>query len=216
VNDNWIHKFADSQAHHLPRTHADHYPFLLTLSPLTNLKRDNFFRFETMWATHPYLQQIICNWWDGDNNIHFSIVNFQKKVTEWNYTTFGNIFCKKRKIMKRLKGIQKSSNYAYNSFLIQLEDSLIKEYNHLLWIEEEFWKLKSRVNWLNEGDANTRFFHTTTLNRRRRNRIVNVLSEEGKWIYNQNEIKISTFNYFNKLFYTSHIYSKLQKIKLNT
>ncbi|KAK4736797.1 hypothetical protein R3W88_000494 [Solanum pinnatisectum] len=121
----------------------------------------------------------------------------------WKY-----ILKKKRKIMRRLKGIQKSLNYTHNFFLTQLENELIQEYNYLLRVEEKFWRLKSRVNWLNEGDANTRFFHTTNLNRRRKNRIIALITDEREWLFNQNDIKNTTFNYFKNLFHTSQFLSK--------
>lgn len=37
-----------------------------------------------------------------------------------------------------------------------------------------------------EGDANTRFFHTTTINRRRRNKIISLTYEVGNQIKDPN------------------------------
>jgi hypothetical protein len=37
--------------------------------------------------------------------------------------------------------------------------------------EEIYWRQRSRINWLQHGDMNTRFFHHTTKDRRRRNKI---------------------------------------------
>lgn len=76
---------------------------------------------------------------------------------------------KKRTILNRLKGIQQSPNYSYSNFLQTLEKDLMKEYNDIVKQEEEYWKLKSRITWLSEGDANTKLIHITTLNRRRKN-----------------------------------------------
>lgn len=51
---------------------------------------------------------------------------------------------------------------------------LISEFNLFLKMEEDFWKLKLRINWINEGDANTKFFHTSTLIRRWENHIISL------------------------------------------
>jgi hypothetical protein len=46
--------------------------------------------------------------------------------------------------------------------------------------EEILWKQKSRINWLKEGDKNTKFFHNALLQRRIKNRIASlILSAEG-------------------------------------
>ncbi|CAN6702186.1 unnamed protein product [Malus baccata var. baccata] len=43
---------------------------------------------------------------------------------------------------------------------------------------------RSRVNWLCEGDANTQFFHHSTLQRRQRNKVFTIKDEEGNWVEN--------------------------------
>lgn len=73
-------------------------------------------------------------------------------------------------------------------------------------MEEELWKLKSWVNWLNDGDQNTCFFHITTLNHRRRNNIIAL--EDRSWEHNVEHILTKIYAYFNNLFQTSTTHSR--------
>lgn len=45
--------------------------------------------------------------------------------------------------------------------------------------EEDFWKKKCRINWLKKGDRNTKFFHATIAERRKRNRLDRIRNEAG-------------------------------------
>ncbi|XP_019094825.1 PREDICTED: uncharacterized protein LOC104757764 isoform X6 [Camelina sativa] len=47
-------------------------------------------------------------------------------------------------------------------------------------MEEEYWKTKSRIQWLQAGDRNTNFFHTKTKQRRNHNRITALADAHGK------------------------------------
>lgn len=62
--------------------------------------------------------------------------------------------------------------------------------------------MKSRINWLNEGDANTKFFHQSTLNRRRCNHITAIQDPAGNWCYDIPTIKSTFINFFCTLFTT--------------
>jgi hypothetical protein len=43
--------------------------------------------------------------------------------------------------------------------------------------EEILWRQKSRVQWLKEGEKNTKFFHRTMIHRRHINRITHLEDE---------------------------------------
>ena len=49
--------------------------------------------------------------------------------------------------------------------------------------------LKSRVNWMIQGDRNTVFYHILTLVRRKRNQIIAIKNAVEEWIYEENDIK---------------------------
>ncbi|XP_075669886.1 uncharacterized protein LOC142639621 [Castanea sativa] len=85
-----------------------------------------------------------------------------KKAKEWNKNQFGNIFTRKRNLMSRLNGIQRALALRPSDFLVKLDDELLRELDLVLRQEEELWALKSRVNWMIQGDRNTNFYHVST------------------------------------------------------
>lgn len=80
-------------------------------------------------------------------------------------------------------------------------------------MEEDFWKLRSRVNWLNEEEKNSKFFHICATNNRRINKIVFFKDLEGNWIDDPLKIMEHTLSYFEQVFTTSHCYSNWSSIK---
>ena len=58
---------------------------------------------------------------------------------------------------------------------------------------------KSRINWLKEGDKNTRFFHQAIQKRRARNKITH-LNQDGQVITSPNGIKQILTDHFSSLF----------------
>ncbi|KAH9716124.1 reverse transcriptase domain-containing protein [Citrus sinensis] len=61
---------------------------------------------------------------------------------------------------------------------------------------------KSKRDWVLFGDRNTAYFHQKTLTRRRYNRIDAVKAEDGRWLYDMEDIKQQATDFFSKL-YTS-------------
>lgn len=79
-------------------------------------------------------------------------------------------------------------------------EALTKEIEMAWDREEKFWWQRSLVNWLQSRDRNTRFFHTSTLQRRARNKVIRLRGRDGVWLENEGEIGKEFTDFYNKLF----------------
>jgi hypothetical protein len=126
-----------------------------------------------------------------------------KKVQDhsivFNKEVFGNIFRNKRAIEARLKGVHQQLDIYQTSDLILFERQLQQDYNVLLAQEEMLWYQKSRENWVKYGNRNTKFFHTQSVIRRRRNKISG-LNIEGVWCTDVETLKREASKFFKQLF----------------
>ncbi|KAL0007752.1 hypothetical protein SO802_009254 [Lithocarpus litseifolius] len=81
--------------------------------------------------------------------------------------------------------------------------------------EEEIWAMKSRVNWMIQGDRNTAFYHVSTLVRQKGNKILAIKDNVGEWIFEENDIKGFIRAGFGELYTTSPV-SALRGSPLST
>ncbi|OMO91594.1 hypothetical protein CCACVL1_07070 [Corchorus capsularis] len=106
--------------------------------------------------------------WDAHPFCFDTVVQkFIALVKNWNKNTFGNVFHNLKRIQARLLGIQKEISDNPSQFLLDLDRELNRELADILRKVESLWAMKFRVDWLLEGDNNTKFFHKTTIARRR-------------------------------------------------
>ncbi|KAF3668653.1 hypothetical protein FXO38_07989 [Capsicum annuum] len=203
ANTSWIKCFPEVIITHLPRTKFDHCPLLLTLTPNNQGSNPKPFRFEPMWCNHHTFQDLVHENFSPDISLFQAINSFQRNATLWNHTVFGNLFKKLRTISARLDGLQKSNHYHSSTFLHKLENDPLYEYEALLKCEEDFWKIKSKISWLIDGDANTAFFHASTLQRRRKNKITELVDDVGQVVRGEEPLTNLIMHHFTKLFTTS-------------
>ena len=205
ANPTWRSLFPEAFVSHLTRTHSDHCPLLLSLDLPAQDFRPRPFRFEKMWLSHPSFPTVVHNAWEEFENVYTrAAILFTDRVTAWNRDTFGNLFHRKKRVLARLSGAQKALASNPTPFLWNLERDLLAEYNSILDQEQEFWALKSRVNWLIDGDRNNKFFHISTLVRRRRNKILSLKDGSGCWCSQAHEVEDMVQLFFKNLFQTSH------------
>jgi len=65
--------------------------------------------------------------------------------------------------------------------------------------EEIPWKKKSRVQWLKEGDWNTKFFHNSLLQIRNQNMITSIIQSSGEIIDSTEDIEKELVNHFKQI-----------------
>jgi hypothetical protein len=78
------------------------------------------------------------------------------------------------------------------------------ELGNLLNKEKILWRSKSRETWLTCKDLNTKYFHTSTLIRRRANAINFLKLDSGIWVSSRADIGGSFTSHFTKLFTSSN------------
>lgn len=71
--------------------------------------------------------------------------------------------------------IENPSSHSKN--IMELQDDI----NLLLEQEVVFWRQRSRVSWLKEGDKNTKKFHAQCNQRRKTNLIRGLRDDDGVW-----------------------------------
>ncbi|XP_043720986.1 uncharacterized protein LOC122668491 [Telopea speciosissima] len=66
--------------------------------------------------------------------------------------------------------------------------------------EEMFWRQKSRVTWLKEGDRNTKLFHVTATVKRRIATVSTIRMGNGVWTSEPKEVKAEAVRHFSNIF----------------
>ena len=102
----------------------------------------------------------------------------------------------KRKLEKEFMMAQTNLNSRNCITEKQIKKELenLEEQKHVMWMQ------KSRVNWIIQGDRNTKFYHTVTVRRRMRNRIPCIWNGQSLWVHKQKDIAEAFYNHFKGIF----------------
>lgn len=129
-----------------------------------------------------------------------ALSNVKKESIKFNKDVFGNIFANKRRLESRLLGIQRVLERVDSAYLTKLQKELSAKYEHTLFQEKALWFQKSREQWIRLGGRDTRFFHTQTFAKRKRNKVHSLNLPFGIWCTDPDILQVETVNYFKNLF----------------
>ncbi|XP_023881791.1 uncharacterized protein LOC111994165 [Quercus suber] len=110
------------------------------------------FKFQEFWLFDTSFPNVISRSWNRGGDLAECINTFSKDASEWNKTHFGNVHHKKRRVITIIYGVQKALVVHPSTDLINLEKQLHQELDLLLDQERNLWALKSRINWMIQGE----------------------------------------------------------------
>ncbi|KAL6176931.1 hypothetical protein ACLB2K_053563 [Fragaria x ananassa] len=115
----------------------------------------------------------------------------EANCVRWSRDTIGNI---PRQINRMTSELQSLPFDSTNSEVVERRISVVAELQKLMW------RQKSRIDWLSEGDQNTKFFHGYAKARGRRNRVGRIMNAAGEWQETSEGIKEAFISYFQNIF----------------
>lgn len=182
----------------LPQRNYDHNPLLSSYDKFRSSRAKNF-HFQAAWMSHPDYEALVQNTWSNSkSNAMLKLDRIRDQSLTFNKKVFGNIFRRKKHLEGRIRGVHRQLDLFLSSDLIKLE-RLQAQYNEVLAQEGLLWYQKSRENCVKFGNKNSKFFHTQSVIRGRRNKIVG-LTINDTWCSNEDMLKSEALSFFKKLF----------------
>ncbi|XP_057249329.1 uncharacterized protein LOC130590789 [Beta vulgaris subsp. vulgaris] len=100
---------------------------------------------------------------------------------------------------KAWSSVQESGDYDSNAEAQLTVKGLLNDLNHWSHVEESILHQKSRINWLQKGDANTKLFFTATKARHGQNRIELIIADDGRIVKDAGAIREEILDFYKKL-----------------
>jgi hypothetical protein len=190
---------------------SDHAPILLKLDS-TNHPKALSFKFNPHWLLDPDYNSLVQELWMSPKFLQEDDIQrrVNRKLKDLKSLTKGwvkRVRARELVVMQNLESdikvlIQKIVD---GSLIMEEEVTLIHlelERNKILKVHEDYWRLKSRVVWLQSGDLNTQLFHQYASHRRINKHLWEIRDNSGNVHKGQEEILKEMKNHC-KVFYNS-------------
>ncbi|PNY11621.1 cysteine-rich receptor-like protein kinase, partial [Trifolium pratense] len=183
---------------------SDHCPIWLLCSTFNWGPKP--FKVNNCWLEHPGFKLFVEKIWE---KLHISgkkafvikekLKRLKEELRGWNREIFGILDLNIEKMVKELNEVEEIVGTDGENLVVGDKTGVNRKFWEQLHYKESLIKQKSRMKWIREGDSNTRFFHLSLKNRRRRNQLL-VLKKGDDWIQGVDNIKMQAKNHFSRNF----------------
>ncbi|KAL9831018.1 putative RNA-directed DNA polymerase [Arabidopsis thaliana] len=137
--------------------------------------------------------------WRMDNNYWCSEMGRIWLCRRLNREGFGNLQQRTSEALAALEDIQSQLLSLPSDSLFRQEHMARKKWDFFAVALESFYRQKSRIRWLKEGDANTRFFRRAFLAHQARNLIKQLRGDNDILVVNVDQVKDMIVAYYSHL-----------------
>ncbi|KAK1305217.1 hypothetical protein QJS10_CPB11g00977 [Acorus calamus] len=126
------------------------------------------------------------------------LCHLQEPLRQWNRRVIGDLPSRVAQAHAQVQLLTQQDQGAVNgtTYSSQLETTLLN-FAELQGQLEAFWAQRARLQWVHEGDRNSKFFHAKVQRRRLRNHIDEIQTLQGHRIGSPEEIRRYTKDYFS-------------------
>ncbi|XP_019234077.1 PREDICTED: uncharacterized protein LOC109214595 [Nicotiana attenuata] len=187
VNSCSLFDLGYKEVEHLIRTGSDHAPVYMNCGEEA-MKFIKPFKFLNFWTKHETFKDVVKQNWIADF-IGDPFLMFKQKLkrvkialSKWSRLAYGDIFKKlaiREDVVRIKEMLFEEDPSVENRIELQQAQAELKK---CLSIEEQCWKQKAGMNWFEEGDRNTRFFHNHVNGKRQKLQLKRIQNNDGVWI----------------------------------
>lgn len=201
----WCSLFPLATVQHLSAVKSDHSPILLMNSMEAHNQRianAQPFRYECMWERHDDFNRVLEEAWGSSQantarDITEKLQAIAASLSGWGTSTFGAVRQDLRALRKGLLELRSVTPRVGPSYEeIKVEQRIIE----LRFREEVMWRQRAHVQWMLEGDRNTRFFQQKASNRRKKNRVDRLVRADETICEDLATVEHMTVEYYEHLY----------------
>ncbi|XP_016173411.1 uncharacterized protein LOC107615910 [Arachis ipaensis] len=199
----WKLKFPNAVVHRLTESGSDHAPILMETEPQSWHSKRRF-KYQERWCGEEDVKRIVSEVWRMEvvGSAMFSLAQKLKvcrhRLVQWQKTHKANSRKEIEDLQAKIEELRVAGINGGEE-VTSLEEKLELAYLK----EESYWREKSRIKWLKEGDQNTRFFHQKFQSRMRRNRIWRLVGRDNEIASKPEDIAKVAEDYFCDIFTSS-------------
>ncbi|XP_020881895.1 uncharacterized protein LOC110228556 [Arabidopsis lyrata subsp. lyrata] len=204
-NGAWFSSFSSAVAVFDPPGDSDHSPCFITLVNHPDHSKKPFKYFSFLASHHSFLSCLTSAWEEetlcGSKMFMLGerLKHAKKACRKLNRQGFGNLQQRTQDALSHLEDIQSQLLSIPSDSLFRQEHVARKKWNFFADALESFFRQKSRIKWLKDGDANTRFFHMAVIAHRAKNLIKFLRGDDDSKVDNVQQIKDMIITYYTHL-----------------
>ncbi|XP_020671696.2 uncharacterized protein LOC110091790 [Dendrobium catenatum] len=171
---------------------------------LERLDRNGMLKFEDVWISYKASSFIIARVWRKEyQGSDMEILNKKckkalKELFYWSKARIRDFSLEKEKLKEEISQIHEeeaSVGWLTEEKLWMLR-SKVKELNLVLSRLNTWWRQRANAKWIEEGDTNSKFFHSFANTRRNGKRISQIKNDEGVLTEDPEELHKEFYNFF--------------------